>query len=291
VKVVFNLLRINQWVKNLFILLPVFFGMHFDKFLNYQLIVGFLSMSFIASSVYIINDIVDKKNDSLHPKKKKRPIASGAVTINVAIMVMGLTVSTAMILAFLVDLKVLFIVLSYFIMNLLYCFWLKRIAIVDVIVIAIGFVLRVVIGSVISGVIISKWLMIMIFLLTLTLALGKRRDDVLIVEENSETMKIRKSLEGYNLDFLNTAILMLIVISIICYIMYTVSPEVTQRLSSDYLYITSFPVLIGFIRYLQLAYVYKNTGSPTKLFLTDSGIRICLILWVISFILIAKHVI
>ncbi len=158
---------------------------------------------------------------------------------------------------------------------------LKHVAILDVIIIAIGFVLRVIEGAVIAAVPLSKWIVLMTFLLSLLLAFAKRRDDVIIFEKTG--IKVRPNLSSYNLEFLNSVLSLLSAITIICYIMYTVSDEVMQRLESSYLYLTSLFVIAGILRYLQLTQVSQKSGSPTKILFRDRFIQMTVLGWVFSY--------
>ena len=175
----------------------------------------------------------------------------------------------------------IYIVLIYFVLNIFYSLKLKHVAILDVIIIAIGFVLRVIEGAVIAAVPLSKWIVLMTFLLSLLLAFAKRRDDVIIFEKTG--IKVRPNLSSYNLEFLNSVLSLLSAITIICYIMYTVSDEVMQRLESSYLYLTSLFVIAGILRYLQLTQVSQKSGSPTKILFRDRFIQMTVLGWVFSY--------
>ena len=166
-------------------------------------------------------------------------------------------------------------------MTIAYCVWLKRIALIDVFVIAVGFVLRVIIGGVATDVWLSHWILIMTFLLALFLAFAKRRDDVVIYEESG--VMARKNIVRYNLSFMNQAITIVATISLVAYIMYTISPEVVQRFNSQFVYATSVFVLLGILRYLQLTIVDVRSGSPTKVLLTDRFLQCCIIGWLLTF--------
>lgn len=286
-KGIITLLRPQQWVKNLFVFLPLFFNGGIANIGDLTtLVAAFFSFSFIASSIYCLNDIKDAEADRLHPKKCKRPIASGAVSIPQAIATMlgCIAISIVALLPLQNFINTMAIVAIYFLLNIAYCLKLKRIAIVDVFVIASGFVLRLAAGGVAVGIELSHWIVMMTFLLALFLAFAKRRDDVLIYEEKG--IRMRESIANYNSTFLNQVITLLSAVTIVCYIMYTVSDDVISRINSPYLYATSAFVVLGIIRYLQLSIVEKNSGSPTKILLKDKIIISCVALWTLSFILI-----
>lgn len=289
VQQVFLLLRINQWLKNTFIFLPLFFGRqlaHWDSF--FLCVIAFVSYSLAASSIYCFNDIYDVENDRKHPQKCKRPIASGRVSVGSAYWLMSLCAVLSLLTTFLLDSTVrytfILILVCYYVMNLSYSLVLKKIIFVDVFIIAMGFVLRVLAGGAVTGVVISHWIVLMTFLLALFIALAKRRDDVVVYEETG--VNFRKNTNRYNLQFMNQAISIIASITMMCYIMYTVSEEVIDRMQTSYLYVTSIFVLAGIMRYLQLTIVDVKSGSPTKVLMTDRFVQCCIVGWVLTFFLI-----
>ena len=204
------LIRPQQWIKNGFVLIPMFFG---GRLLNADdaiaSVVTFFAFSFAASAIYCFNDIVDVDADRRHPVKCHRPIASGAV---------------------------------------------------------------------------SNWLVLMTFLLALFLSFAKRRDDVLRMNETGEPP--RRNTIRYNLTFVNQAITITGTVTLVCYIMYTVSPEVVSRFHAPYLYLTSIFVLVGLLRYMQLTVVDEVSGDPTKILLRDRFTQAIVVAWIMAFLLI-----
>lgn len=276
------LLRPKHWVKNLFLFVPLFFSGHLFQRENLSgLLLGFISFCIIASSIYVINDLRDIESDQKHPEKCKRPLASGAISKNQAIILFIICMLAGFLLAFFIQPKFLFILSIYFFLNLGYSFGLKNISILDILIVSAGFVLRIKAGGAIAFIAISHWLMIMVFLLALFMAIAKRRDDILLKLSSGRDM--RKAIKGYNLDFLNTCLALVSAVIIVAYLMYTVSPEVIQRLGTYKLYYTSLFVIAGLMRYLQLTYVEKDSGSPTKLLYKDRFLQITILLWLISF--------
>ncbi len=276
-----KLIRPYQWIKNTFVLIPAFFAARFGLLLSDgTLWFAFLSFCFAASSVYIINDIFDRENDRRHEVKRLRPIAAGTVSVRNALLIFAAFVILAAVFAALVNVTFLVVVGIYFWLNLLYSSYLKHISIIDISVIAIGFVLRVIGGGVAADVPVSKWLILMTFLLASCLALGKRRDDLMLNVENNG---LRRSLDGYTIGFVDTSLVVLSVTTIVCYIMYTVSDEVVQRMHSEYVYLTAIFVIIGILRYLQIAIVEQASGSPTLILLKDRMIQLMIGLWLASF--------
>jgi len=280
-----QLIRPKDWVKNLFLFIPVFFaGQIFDATILLELFAGFICFSLVASSIYIINDYRDIEDDRKHPIKKDRPLAAGTVSKQTGILLAILFLAAGFAGAYFIRDKFMFVLGLYFLLNLAYSFGLKNIPILDIFIISIGFVLRVKAGAVIAMVGVSEWLNIMIFLLALFMAIAKRRDDVLLKISSGTDM--RKAVKGYNLEFINTALSLICAVIIVAYFMYTTSPAIIERLGTYRLYYTCLFVLAGVFRYLQLIYVQQDSQSPTKILYKDRFIQVSILLWVISFYVI-----
>lgn len=277
-----QLIRVQQWLKNFFIFAPLFFSGHLldiDK-LTYCAL-AFLAFSLNASSIYIINDYKDIDKDRLHPTKKHRPLASGTISKVTALALFCLLALSSLILAFLLNVDLGIVISIYFGMNLMYSFGLKKISLIDIFIISIGFVLRVTAGGAVTGIEISHWLYIMTFLIALFIAFAKRRDDVLLEMQTGEQM--RKSVSGYNLEFISSAISILCGILIVSYLLYITSPEITLRFQNRHAYISTVFVIMGVLRYLQITLVEGNSGSPTKVLIKDRFLQITVILWMLFF--------
>lgn len=266
-------MRPRQWVKNLFILIPAFFD---GKILCSDCLTAavwaFILFSLTSGSVYCLNDIVDAEADRNHPVKCRRPVASGTVSVKEAGLIMAVLLAGAAAVTGIVfagNIAVWIIIGSYLVMNILYTFRLKNYAITDVFIIATGFV---------------PWIVCMTFLLALFLAFAKRRDDVILIENSGKVT--RKNVTGYNLAFMNQTIGLTGTVTMVCYIIYSVSPEVEERLGCGYIYISSVFVLAGILRYLQLTIVYGQSGSPTRLLLTDRFLQLCILAWILFFIVV-----
>lgn len=247
-------------------------------------IYGFIAFSLIASSIYIINDYRDREDDRKHPVKCNRPLASGAVSPTSAVAICALLLIMGFGLSWWIRDKFLFVIIIYFLINLAYSLGLKSIAILDIMILATGFVLRIKGGSVISYIPLSEWIVIMVFLLAVFMAIGKRRDDVLL--KISSGMDMRKSVKGYNLELLNVLLALVCAVIIVAYFMYTMSPVTVSYTGSTRLYYTCIFVLAGIMRYLQIIYVSSDSGSPTKILYRDRFIQITLLLWIVSYVLI-----
>lgn len=289
ISAVVQLLRPLQWVKNGFVFLPIFFDRHFFQAEYWwPALTAFFAFSFAASAVYCFNDIRDAAFDRHHPVKKNRPIASGQVTPTAGYWLCAACLMVSgVLLAFLPETvigKTGGVLLAYLGLNLAYCLWLKHYAIVDVFIIATGFVLRLFAGAFAARVPLSHWIVLMTFLLALFLAFAKRRDDVATYERSG--IPTRKNLNRYNLAFMNQSLSVIAAVTLVAYVLYCVSPDVMARIGSEHLYLTSVFVLAGIIRYLQLAIVDLRSGSPTKVLLHDRFIQGCVALWGISFLLL-----
>ena len=282
---ILKLMRPYQWVKNVFVFIPLFFGgqlTEMDQLLNS--IIMFVAFCLAASSIYCFNDIIDVEADRNHYAKRNRPIASGAVSIKQAYVVMFalIAVSIAILWFLLSDVNALMIVAFYWLLQVAYCAILKRQAIIDVTILAFGFVLRIIAGGIAADVTVSKWLVLMTFLLTLFLGFAKRRDDVLLYNKDGKSP--RYNTRRYNLTFLNQTLTICGSVMLVCYIMYTVSPEVMAKFGSHYIYLTSIYVLLGLLRYIQLTVVDEKSGDPTKMLLHDRFIRLDVLAWLLTFL-------
>jgi 4-hydroxybenzoate polyprenyltransferase len=256
--------------------------LYFDKLL--MISYGFIAFSCIASSIYIINDYRDIEDDRKHPTKRFRPLASGAVGKPTALVICALLILAGFAVSWLISLKFLFVISIYFAINIGYCLGLKSIPILDIMILAAGFVLRIKAGSVAGDVNLTEWVVIMVFLLAVFMALGKRRDDVLLKISTGTDM--RKAVKGYNLEFLNVMLALVSAVIIVAYFMYTMNPLVEARLGSYRLYYTGLFVMAGLMRYLQIIYVHSDSGSPTKILYKDRFIQLSILLWIASFILL-----
>lgn len=283
-----RLIRPHQWVKNLVVLLPVFFGgalLHIESV--YAGLITALCFSFAASSIYCLNDIVDVEDDRQHPVKCHRPMASGAISITQGYTLMFLMFVLSMLSTFLLrqsQLETACVILFYWLLNIAYCLKLKQYAIIDVCVVSFGFVLRILAGGYATSIHLSKWIVLMTFLLMLFLSFAKRRDDVVRMNETGHAP--RQNTIRYNLTFINQAITITSSVTLVCYIMYTVSPETIQNFHTDYLYLTSVFVLVGLLRYIQIAVVDKRSGDPTKVMLHDRFMQFVVLAFGLAFLFI-----
>ncbi len=279
-----RLLRMQQWIKNAFLFFPAFFGeVLFHADVLQRTLWGFLCFSSAASAVYLLNDLRDVEQDRQHPVKRRRPIAAGEVDMALMPWISGLLAVAALGGAWLLEPRFALVLAAYVVMNILYSVRLKHVPIVDVSIIAAGFLLRIHAGGILARVPVSQWIELITFLLALFLALAKRRDDLVLSGRGDG---IRPSLRGYNLAFVDASMITLAAVVVQSYIMYTVSSEVTGRLGSDKVYLTSVFVVLGILRYYQLTLVERRTGDPSRLVFLDRPIRLIILGWLLSFAII-----
>lgn len=286
---IISLIRPAQWVKNIFVFMPLFFGgelFAMDSFICS--LVAAVAFCLMASSIYCFNDIHDAESDRRHPLKRLRPVASGRISEQKAYIVMGcLSVASLAITMLLPPMRRMAtttILLFYFLLNIAYCLWLKHFAIIDVCIVAFGFVLRVLMGSEATHIEPSHWIVLVTFLLCLFLSLCKRRDDVERMNRTGEAL--RRNTSRYNLTFIDQAITLTATGCFVCYVMYTVSPEVCEQFHSRYLYLTGIFPIVGLLRYIQIAVVDSRAGDPTQTLLSDRLCQVIVLLWLVSFLLI-----
>ena len=268
--------RPSHYSKNIFVFSALIFAQKFLKFENIILTFWvFLSFCLAASAVYFLNDLFDKKEDSLHLSKKNRPIAAGRITVNQAIIAyLFLLIASCLVSLILVNKYVFIIILVYLILNIFYSWKLKHVVLLDIFIVSFGFVLRVVAGGVAIGIGISEWLLMCVILLSLFLAIAKRREEFIGYETSINTT--RKVISYYNEKLLDQMIAIVASLTIISYSLYTILNENFNHL------IYSIPfVLYGIFRYLYI--VYKNDGGakPEKELLKDKHIIFAVLLWML----------
>lgn len=269
-------LRVREWIKNGFIFLPIFFaGRMNDKHLIVLLSLGFIAFCFAASGIYCINDLVDVRYDRSHPIKKHRPYASGRISFNQLLFASAICFAIAIAFCLTIPTSSMLILWVYVLMQLCYSFFLKHISIVDCVVIATGFVLRILFGGLILGSTGSSWILLVTFLLSLYLAFAKRRCEIGLGNNDS-----RRSLQYYSLQFLDVALAVTCAVTIVSYIMYTHDPEVTSRIHFNYFYISCVFVIVGMLRHLQQTIQKNVTESPTEYLLSDPIIASTILLWI-----------
>jgi len=277
--------RPEQYVKNGFVFLPLIFGHHLFNGRAFLLVlVAFAGFCLASSAVYVFNDVRDLEEDKAHPVKCHRPLASGRIGLRQAAWFAGTLAIGSLVVGLVLGNRMYFgILIAYLLLNTAYSLKLRHIAIIDVITVSTGFVLRVFAGGVVIDILPTHWLVLMTFLLALFISLAKRRDDLLQARAGISS---RRSIDGYNLEFVSGAMTIMAAVTIVSYILYTVSPDVVQKHGASHLYLTSFWVIIGLLRYMQLTFVQEKSGSPTELLLGDPFLQIVVALWLVTFVII-----
>lgn len=288
ISLVFRLLRPHNYIKNVFIFLPLFFGGSINEIsILYHALIAFIGFSVSSSAVYILNDIYDISYDKQHPIKRNRPIASGSISIRTSTTIAVFLLVSGIGIMLYVSQYAAFLLLAYLLINVLYSVKLKSIPIIDIYCIAVGFVIRLLIGSSATGVQLTMWIIVMTFLLAVFWALTKRRDDVLIYSTTGNSM--REVAHLYNLKFVDGSIIMIAGVLIVVYILYTISPEVKERFDAEYLYLTSFFVILGILRYMYVTFVEEKSSDPIRVLFKDKFLQITVILWLLHFIWIIYY--
>ncbi len=270
-------MRPRQWFKNVFIFAPLIFDQKlFDPVYLARTTAGFALLCLVSGAVYIINDLADIEKDRNHPRKRERPLAAGALGVRTATVAAVLIPLIALPLAFLLELIVGVILMGYLVLQLTYSLWLKDVVIVDVLIVASGFVLRVAAGvPLVEAERFSPWLYVCMTLLALLIGFGKRRHELVLLRE--EASGHRQSLEDYNLALLDHVISIVTASTLLAYALYTFSapnlpPNQTMMLTIPF-------VLYGIFRYLYLIHVRGMGGAPEEIVLTDRPLQATIALW------------
>ena len=278
-------MRPKQWIKNFFVFGALIFSYSFLN-LNKTIaaLIAFILFCLISSTVYIMNDILDVEKDRVHPKKRFRPIASGAISIKQATIALVVLLAISMISSFMINKGLFFILVLYFINNIFYSFKIKNIVILDVISIAVGFILRVIAGGVAIDVSLSGWILLCTFFISLFLGFEKRRNEIIKLEGKAN--EHRKILDDYSDELLKQFSDITLTCTVISYAMYTF-----VAYENAYMMITNIFVVYGLFRYKYLSMKKGEGGSPTETVLTDKSIIIDVILWVITSIIILLYIV
>jgi 4-hydroxybenzoate polyprenyltransferase len=284
-KAVLRSMRPAQWTKNLFVFAALIFAQKFFSWpLLLKTVAAFVVFCVVSGALYILNDLRDRGEDRAHPKKSQRPIARGDVAPAEALIVFVLFSVAGLGAAFLLHPHFLAAVAAYFFLQVAYSLKLKQVVILDVFVIAFGFVIRVVAGGLVIEVPISSWLLICTTLLALLLAMGKRRHELVLLDNKAADH--RPILKEYSAYLLDQMIAVVTASTLIAYCLYTISPETVQKFGTDHLIWTAGFVLYGIFRYLYLVHLRGQGGSPEELIIQDKPLLFNILLWIGSVILI-----
>lgn len=284
-----KLARPKQWVKNFFLFAPLIFSKHlFDWSYVSLSLLGFAVFSVLSSVVYVMNDITDREADRLHPTKRNRPLASGAVSVGQASALAAVLFAVVVLLSGSLPLKFQILAAVYFVINTLYSFWLKRVTLVDVFIIAAGFMIRVVAGAFVIGVMVSHWLVLCTLFVSLFLAISKRRGELLLVQDAGGSSG-RSVLKEYDLGFVDQLITIAAAGMAISYALYTVAERTVLVFGTENLIFTTVFVLFGIFRYLFLMKKRKIEDNPMTLLVTDGAMILNIIAWFACCVLIIYY--
>lgn len=286
-KTYYKLFRISQWIKNFFVFVPLLFSLHLFQG-NYFITTfrAFITFCLASSFVYIINDIIDIEADLAHPEKKNRPIASGKVSVKLALIIASLLIVPIVLLMFTFNATFNIAVIGFLTLNMFYSFSFKHIVILDVFSIAAGFSLRVLGGAFAIDVEISSWLILTTMFISLFLGVMKRHSELSIAAEN-DSSNTRKVLQHYTLDFANQMATVAAAGVIICYALYTVAARTVSVFGTENLIYTTPFVVFGIFRYMYLVYKFDRGENTTLIMLSD----IPMIMTVISYVVVTVSII
>lgn len=274
------LLRPHQWIKNTFVAAPLFFSPSAFSLPAVGVVAaGVVSFCFVSSAIYVFNDYKDRETDRQHPKKRDRPLAAGTVSTSQATALFVVLLLAGLAIAAFLDPIFLSFAASYVTINLAYSLGLKRLSIIDVMIISILFVLRIYAGATLIDVVPSPWMIVSAGLLALFLALAKRRDDLEVGLDSNH----RVSLRGYTKEYLDAVITIVLGAVLIAYLMYTTGDYARQKFGTDWLFLTAPFVIAGVLRYLQITLVEKRSGSPTRMVLNDRFLQVTIAGWLLTF--------
>ncbi|NCI18543.1 decaprenyl-phosphate phosphoribosyltransferase [Clostridium botulinum] len=281
IKGIIALMRPKQWIKNFFVFAAIIFsGNLTNEIILKNNLITFILFCLTSSTIYILNDIVDLEKDKKHPEKKNRPLPSGRVSKSTAIIMNIVILFTVLFCSYkFVDYRIMYIYLLYIVMNIFYCFKLKNVVILDVMVITFGFVLRMESGSLATKVSVSPWLFLCTILLSLFLALNKRKSEIITLKDNRGSH--RKILEEYSVELIDNMLTIVTPSILISYCIYTFSSVQSKRM----MYTIPF-VLYGIFRYQYLMNNHNLGGKPEDVFGKDKPFLVNMVLWVISVVVI-----
>ncbi len=278
-------LRISQWIKNFFVFAPLIFSQNvFNWPLLFRTIIAFVLFCILSGAAYILNDIRDVQEDRVHPVKSKRPLASGKLKTSHALFACILLALAGLGGGFLIDISFFIALLVYLLLQIAYSSWLKHVVIIDVLVVAAGYLIRVIAGGLAVEIQISPWLFICTFLIALFLALSKRRHELVLLDKKAETH--RPILKEYTPQLLDQMIAVVTASTVISYCLYTISSETVAKFGTKNLLFTVPFVLYGIFRYLYLVHQKDEGGSPEALIIKDKPLLVDVFLWIAAAMLI-----
>jgi 4-hydroxybenzoate polyprenyltransferase len=285
-KPMIRLLRPQQWLKNFFLFAPLIFSKHlFQAGYFWIVALAFVVFSLLSSTVYVINDIADREADRLHPVKRNRPIASGTISVSQAVGIAFVLLLFVGALVTQLNAKFLFVAALYFVLNIGYSFFLKHVLLVDVFIVAAGFMLRVLAGAFVINVQVSEWLVLCTLFVSLFLSISKRRGELLLVR-NSDSFEGRAVLREYDVGFMDQMMTITAAGMAISYALYTVAERTVKEFGTTNLIFTTVFVLFGIFRYLYLVRARKTEDNPTRLLVSDPATIVNVAAWFLVCVII-----
>ena len=276
------LLRPKHWIKNVVVFAPLIFSKGLfspSQFLTSSM--AFVAFCLTASAVYILNDIADVESDRAHPEKRNRPLASGAIGRGTALSIFALLLCAAAVLCAWMQAKFIIVIVAYFLLNVAYSFRLKEVILLDVFIIAGGFMLRVLGGAYAINVQVSSWIVLCSMFISLFLGFAKRRGELVNVQ-GAESGAPRRVLLLYRVEFLDQMLTISAAGAVIAYALYTVAPRTVEMFGTEKLIYTTIFVLYGVFRYLYLVHSGKQGENPTNALTSDVPIVVSGVLWVLA---------
>lgn len=291
IKNLIQLLRIPQWIKNLFVFVPLLFSLHLFEY-NYFIksLYGFILFSFSSSLIYVFNDIIDVKSDAAHPVKKLRPLPSGKIKISTAWFIATVLLIAVLIASVYLPMGFNYFLYGFIALNIIYSLIFKHIVILDVFSIAAGFTIRVLAGAFIISVPVSSWLILTTMFISLFLGVMKRHSE-LVQMSDAENHLTRKVLSDYSTTFTNQMATVAAAGVIICYALYTVAQRTVQVFGTESLIYTTPFVVFGIFRFMYLEYLNKKGENTTQIMLTDFQMIVTVLLYVLTTVLIVYKII
>lgn len=284
---ILKLIRISNWMKNIFVLFPLVFSLQLFVLRSViTAIIATAAFCLMGSAIYVLNDLLDIEKDKLHPRKKHRPLPSGKVKKQLAVFIMVACVICSTGLAFLLPLPFQVILLGYLVLNIGYNFFLKQVNIIESITLAINFVLRVLAGCYAIAVVPSHWILVITFFVALFLTFIKRKSELKIIKQNAG--EHRRVLKNYSLVLLDRFVYICATITLTAYMLYTIDKKVIAQFNTDSLIYSTVFVVVGLFRFIQLSESnkYDNEGDPTTLLLKDTFAQITFLAWLVYMIMV-----
>jgi 4-hydroxybenzoate polyprenyltransferase len=290
-----RLIRVHQWIKNVFVFVPLLFSLHlFDKDYFITTLLAFFVFCIASSAIYVINDLVDIESDRAHPVKKNRPLPSGAISKTAAIIIASLFLVLVFWLMMYFNTEFILLVVAFVVLNILYSFWLKNLVLLDIFSIAAGFSIRVLAGAFVIQVPISSWLLLTTMFISLFLGVMKRRSELVLVSDNHQQKtdteqsgsKSRKVLAQYSLNFADQMATIAATGVIVSYALYTVASRTVSIFHTERLIYTTPFVVFGIFRFMYLEYISGKAENTTRAIATDLPMIINVLLYSVTTILI-----